>query len=131
MDLSWDNLTPPTETDQILAQFQKAQLTPYKLASYAFFPLTGQGIMSTNLFPVIAPRWSQVTHISATTKMARVYKPEKSPFYCTFARQLCVIRTRLPEWLSASSTLKHSSPLQQALHTQIANHHIQRAGKSF
>ena len=27
-------------------------------------------------------------------------------------------------------THKHSSPLRQALHTQIANHHIQRARKS-
>ena len=38
------------------AQFQKAQLTPYK-TMYAFSRSPpGQGVMLTNLFPVIAPR---------------------------------------------------------------------------
>ena len=76
--------------------------------------------------------WSQVTHIPASIKSGGAYKPEKSAFYSTFARQLCD-DTRLPGGLSLPfhHTHKHSSPLRQALHAQIANHHIQRARKSF
>ena len=45
-----------TQTNQNWAQFQKAQLTPYK-TRYAFSRLPpGQGNMYTNLLPVIAPR---------------------------------------------------------------------------
>ena len=33
--------------------------------------------------------WSCVTHIPATIKSCRAYKPEKSAFYSTSARQLC------------------------------------------
>ena len=39
--------------------------------------------------------WSQVTHIPASIKSGGAYKPEKSAFYSTFARQLCD-DTRLP-----------------------------------
>ena len=47
--------------------------------------------------------WSQVTHIPASIKSgwALQYKPEKSAFYSTFARQLLCDDTRLPGWLSA------------------------------
>ena len=44
--------------------------------------------------------WSQVTHIPASIKSGGAYKPEKSAFYSTFARQLCD-DTHLPGWLSA------------------------------
>ena len=45
-----------TQTNQNWAQFQKAQLTPYK-TMYAFScSPPGQGVMPTNLLPVIAPR---------------------------------------------------------------------------
>ena len=44
--------------------------------------------------------WSQVTHIPTSIKSGGAYKPEKSAFYSTFARQLCD-DTRLPGWLSA------------------------------
>ena len=44
--------------------------------------------------------WSQVTHIPANIKSGGAYKPEKSVFYSTFARQLCD-DTHLPGWLSA------------------------------
>ena len=47
--------------------------------------------------------WSQVTHIPASIKLGGAYKPEKSAFYSTFARQLCD-DTRLPGWLSATLT---------------------------
>ena len=53
--------------------------------------------------------WSQVTHTPASIKSGGAYKPEKSAFYSTFARQLCD-DTHLPGWLSAfpvhSQTLK-------------------------
>ena len=65
--------------------------------------------------------WSQVTQIPASIKSGWVYKPEKLAFYSTFARQCVMIPV----------THKHSSLLRQALHTQIANHHIRRATKSF
>ena len=63
------NRCSSTETNQNWAQFQKAQLTPYKLGMYAFFfhSPPSQGVMSTNLLPVIGPRWSQVTHIATST----------------------------------------------------------------
>ena len=61
---------------------------------------SGQGVMFTNLLPVTALEWSQVTHIPASIKSGRAYKPEKSAFYSTFARQLCD-DTHLPGWLSA------------------------------
>ena len=44
------------ETNQNWAQFQKARLTPYK-TMYAFsHSPPGQGVMPTNLLPVIDPR---------------------------------------------------------------------------
>ena len=46
--------------------------------------------------------WSQVTHIPASIKSGRAYKPEMSAFYNTFARQLCD-DTCLPGWFSAFS----------------------------
>ena len=55
------------------------------------------------------------------------YKPEKSFFYSTFARQLCNDQDGSRPFQHSH---KHSGPLRQALHTQIANHHIQQARKS-
>ena len=51
--------------------------------AYSRSPLV-KGAMGTNLLPVIAPK----SHIPAST-MGGTYKPKKSPFYCTLARQLC------------------------------------------
>ena len=59
----------------------------------------GQGVIPTNLLPVIALEWSQVIPMPASIKSGGAYKPEKSAFYSTFARQLCD-DTRLPGWLS-------------------------------
>ena len=48
--------TPPLKPNQNWAQLQKPQLTPYKTL-YAFFRSpSGQGVMPTNLLPVIVPR---------------------------------------------------------------------------
>ena len=44
--------------------------------------------------------WSQVRHTPASIQSGGAYKPEKSAFYSTFARQLCD-DTCLPGWLSA------------------------------
>ena len=75
--------------------------------------------MPTNLLPVIAPRiWSQVTHTPASIRSGGIYKPEKSAFYSTFARQLCDdARVFQDGSLPFQYTHKQSSPLRQALHT--------------
>ena len=52
---------------------------------------------------------------------------EYSPFYNRFVRQLCD-DTRLLAFCFFYHTHKHSNPLEQVL---LANHHIQRARKSF
>ena len=44
-------------------------------------------------------RWNNFTH-PTSIKSSGAYKPEKSAFYSTFARQRCD-DTRLPGWLSA------------------------------
>ena len=75
--------------------------------------------------------WSQDTHIPASIKSGGAYKPEKSAFYRPLPDN-CVMTPVFQEGsLPFHHTHKHSSPLRQALHTQIANHHIQRARKSF
>ena len=94
---------------------------PYK-TRYAFSRSPPcQGVMSTNLLPVTAPSIElSYTHYTTSTKIGRAYKSEKSPFHNTFTRQVCD-DTRL------STTLTKL----QAMHTQIANHHIQRARNHF
>ena len=68
----------------------------------------GQGVMATNLLSVIAPRIEPSCTNSCV--MIPIFQDGSLPFQYTH---------------------KHSSPLRQALHTQIANHHIQRARNSF
>ena len=106
-----------------------SETSTHSLQNYVyFFPLTSRPgsyahkpICSLSL-PL---EWSQVRHIPASIKLGDAYKPKKSALYSIFARQLCD-DTILPGWLSAFQySHKHSSPLRQALHTQIANHHIQ------
>ena len=69
--------------------------------------------------------WSQVTHIPTSIKPGGAYKPEKSAFYSTFARQLCV-DTCLPGWLSAFPV--HSQTFKP---TQASFAYTTRARKSF
>ena len=89
-----------TQTNQNWAQFQKAQLTPYK-TMYAFSRSPPARELCPQTYSLSLPlEWSQVTHIPASIKSGGAYKPEKSAFYSTFARQLCD-DTRLPGWLSA------------------------------
>ena len=73
--------------------------------------------------------WSQVTHIPASIKSGGAYKPEKSALPLP---DNCVMTPVFQEGsLPFHHTHKYSSPFRQALHTQIANHHIQQARKSF
>ena len=65
--------------------------------------------------------WSQVTHIPATIKLGRAHKPEKSAFYSTLPDNCVMIPIFQDGSLPFQYTHKHSSPLRQALHTQIAN----------
>ena len=74
--------------------------------------------------------WSQVTHIPTSIKSGRAYKP-KSQLSTLLLPDNCVMIPLFQDGsLPFHHTHKHSSPLRQALHTQIANHHIQRARKS-
>ena len=73
--------------------------------------------------------WSQVTHTPASIKSGG---PEKSAFYSIPVPDNCVMTPIFQDdSLPFQYTHKHSSPLRQALHAQIANHHIQRATNSF
>ena len=74
---------------------------------------------------------SHVTHILARIKTGGAYMPKKSAFYSTFARQLCDDTHVFQDGSAFAATHKHSSLLQQALHTQIANCHTQWTKKSF
>ena len=151
MDLSWDHFNSslpdktrnsfgcagfqekfdtPTKTDP---SFGKLNSPPTKLCNMLFpTHLQARELCPQTYRPChcLLLEWSHVTHIPARIKSGGVYKPEKSAFYSTFARKLCD-DTRLPGWLSAFPVHPHSSPLRQALHTQIANRHIQQARKSF
>ena len=93
----------------------------------------GQGVMPTNLRPAIAPRMEpSYTHIPASIKSGGAYTSLKSQLSTVPLPDNCVM---IPVFQDGSLpfqyTHKHSSPLRQALHTQIANRHIQRARKSF
>ena len=100
---------------------------PYKSRYSLAHSPPGQEVCPQTYSLSLPLEWSQVTHILTSIKMGGAYKPEKEAFYSSFARQLCD-GTHFPGWLSAfQHTHKHSNPLQQALPTQIANHHIQWA----
>ena len=118
----------PTNTEP---SFRKLNSPPTKLRMLFPAHLQARELCPQTYSLSLPLEWSQVAHIPASIKSGGAYKPEKSAFYSTFARQLCD-DTRLPGGsLPFHHTHKHSSPLRQALHTQIANHHIQQARKSF
>ena len=80
--------------------FRKLNSLPTKL--HMLFPTHLQaGELCPQTYSLSLPlEWSQVTHTSTSIKLGRAYKPEKSAFYSTFARQLCD-DTCLPGWLFA------------------------------
>ena len=75
----------------------------------------------------LALEWSQVTHIPASIRMGGAYKPKSRVPLPDCVMTLVFQDGSLP----FQHTHKHSSPLQQDLHTQMVNHHIQQARKSF
>ena len=81
-------------------------------------------------YSLLLPReWSQVTHTPASI---RAYNSEKSAFYSTFARRLCDDpSSRMALCLSSTLTNIQAHSGKLCTCTQTANHHIQRATKSF
>ena len=121
------HLTHPTQTNQTEPSVRKLNSSPTKLGMLFPAHLQARELCSLTYSLSLPLEWSQVTHISARIKTSRVYKPMKSAFYSTFARQLCD-HAHLPGWLSAFPVHSQTySSLQQALRTEITNHCIQRA----
>ena len=80
--------------------------------------------------------WSQVTHSPILAQNGQdLHKFEKSPFYSTFARQLHDDTYFLGwlSWFPAHSNIQAHSTLTniQALHTQIAKHHVENLPSFF
>ena len=86
---------PPLKPTKTETSFRKLNSLPTKL--HMLFPTHLQASYAHKPTPL---EWSQVTHTIASIKSGGAYKPEKSAFYSTFARQLCD-DTCLPGWLSA------------------------------
>ena len=110
-----------------------SESSPHSLQNYVcFFLLTSRPRICPQTNSLQLPlEWSQVTHIPASIKSGGAYKPKKSVFYSTFARHCVMIPIFQDGSLPLQYTHKNSSPLRQPLHAQIANHHIQWAGKIF
>ena len=89
--------TPPLKPTKTEPSFRKP---PTKLCMLFPAHLQARELCPQTYSLSLPLEWSQVTHISASIKSGGAYKPEKSAFYSTFARQLCD-DTRLPGWLSA------------------------------
>ena len=84
--------------------------------------------MAKNVLPITALEWSQVTNILTSTKMGGAYKLN-SQLSAVPLPDNCVMTPIFNDGsLPFQHIHKHSSLLQasmQALHTLIANHHIQ------
>ena len=87
----------PTKTEP---SFRKLNSPPTKLCMHFPGHLQASELCPQTYCLSLPLEWSQVTHIPASIKFGEAYKPEKSAFYSTLARQLCD-DTRLPGWLSA------------------------------
>ena len=82
---------------QYWAQFQKAQLTPYKTRCAFFYSPLGQGAMSTNLLTVITSRL-ELSYLLTSTTTGNDYKAKQSPFYMSLYQ-------RILWWYPSSSVL--------------------------
>ena len=89
--------TPPLKPTKTEPSFRKLNSPPTKLCPTH---LQARELCPQTYSLSLPLEWSQVTHIPASIKLGGAYKPEKSAFYSTLARQLCD-DTRLPGWLSA------------------------------
>ena len=90
-------LLKPTKTEP---SFRKLNSPPTKLCMLFPAHLQARELCPQTYSLSLPLEWSQVTHIPTSIKPGGAYKPEKSAFYSTFARQLCD-DTRLPGWLPA------------------------------
>ena len=125
MDLSWDHFnsslqdtfelknsnfgyagfqekfdTPPLKPTKTEPSFRRLNSPPTKLGMLFPAHLQARELCPQTYSLSLPLEWSQVTHIPASIKSGGTYKPKKSAFYSTFARQLCD-DARLPGWLSA------------------------------
>ena len=91
---------PPLKPIKTEPSFRKLNSPPTKLCILFPTHLQAKELWPPTYSLSLPLEWSQVTHIPASIKLGEAYKPEKSAFYSTFARQLCD-DTRLPGWLSA------------------------------
>ena len=93
----FDTSTQPTKTKP---NFRKLNSPPTRL--HMLFPayLQARELCPQTYSLSLPLEWTQVTHMPASIKLGGAYKPEKSAFYSTFARQLCD-DTCLSGWLSA------------------------------
>ena len=91
---------PPLKPTKTETSFRELNSLPTKL--HMLFPthLQARELCPQTYSLSLPLEWSQVTHTPASIKSCGAYKPEKSAFYSTFARQLCD-DTCLPGWLSA------------------------------
>ena len=147
MDLSWDHFnsslqaktlknnnfacadfqekfdTPPLKPTKSEPSFRKINSHPTTL--HMVFPTHLQASeLCPQTYSLSLPlEWSQGTHIPTSIKSGRAYKPEKSAFYTMTMVPLPGNFVRTPVFQDGSLpfqyTHKHSSPLRQALHTQI------------
>ena len=142
MDLSWDHFnsrlqayvlknsnlainTSPLKPTKLETSFRKL---PTKLGM--LFPAqlqTRDRELCSQTYLSLALEWSQVTHIPASIRMGGAYKPKSRVPLPDCVMTLVFQDGSLP----FHHTHKHSSPFQQDLHTQMVNHHIQQARKSF
>ena len=92
--------TPPLKPTNTQPSFRKLNSPSTKLRMLFPAHLQARELCPQTYSLSLPLEWSQVTHIPASIKSGGAYKPEKSAFYSTFARQLCD-DTRLPGGLSA------------------------------
>ena len=93
------NSTPPLKPTKTEPSFRKLNSPPTKLRMLFLAYLQARELCPQTYSLSLSLEWSQITH-PASMKSVGAYKPEKSAFYSTFARQL-FDDTRLPGWLSA------------------------------
>ena len=117
-------VTPPLKPTKTEPSFRKLNSTPTKR-----FPTHLQAWeLCLQTYSLSLPlEWSQVTHTPASINWVRPTSP-KSQLSTAPLPDNCVMTPVFQDGsLPFQHTHKHSSPLRQALHTQIANHLIQQA----
>ena len=78
--------TPPLNPE---SSSRKLNSLPTKLCMHFSAHLQARELCPQTYSLSLPLEWSQATHIPTSIKLGRAYKPKKSAFYSTFARQLC------------------------------------------